>query len=386
MGKLPLYLFGTLNSLKMERRRQGQDVIDLGMGNPTDPTPANITEKLCDVAHDPKSHRYPVADGMAHLKREVANMYARDHGVSVSADDQVIMTIGSKEGISHLLLALTGPGDRVCVPAPYFPVHVYASVIAGAEAETIGFTSEVDLLDRLSFRCRCGELPLKLLILNFPHNPTGRMVSRHFFQSVVDLAKRYGFWVIHDFAYSRIVFDGIKAPSFLEIPGALDVAVEFGTFSKTYNMAGWRLGYCVGNPRMISALKRIKGYFDYGVFSAIQVAGIVALRDCEPDIQKQIQAYQERRDILCEGLNNMGWHTEKNSGGMFVWTRIPDSFRRGKGLDSMGVAMELLDKANVVVSPGAAFGKEGEGYLRIALVENKQRLRQALRQIKAVFS
>lgn len=383
MGKLPPYLFGTLNALKMERRRQGQDVIDLGMGNPTDPTPETITQKLCDVAHDPKSHRYPVADGMDHLKREMAAMYARDYGVTLSPKTEVIMTIGSKEGISHLLLALTGPGDRVCVPSPYFPVHVFASVIAGAEVETLGFHSEDHLLDGLVRRCGQKDRPLKLLILNYPHNPTGRLVSRDFFASVVDLAKTHRFMVIHDFAYSRIVFDGMTAPSFLEIPGAMDVGVEFGSFSKTYNMAGWRLGYCVGNPDMISALKRIKGYFDYGIFSAIQVAGIVALRHCEEDIQKQVRAYQERRDLLCDGLNRMGWETETPGGGMFVWSRIPDTFRHKKDTpDSMEVAMELLDKANVVMSPGAAFGPEGEGYMRIALAENKHRLRQALRQMK----
>jgi len=385
MGKLPPYLFGTLNTLKMKRRRQGVDVIDLGMGNPTDPTPETITEKLCEVAYDPKSHRYPVADGMNHLKKELTKMYMKDYMVSLSPEDNVMMTIGSKEGISHLLLALIGSGDRVCVPAPYFPVHVFSSVISGGDVHTLPFHSEQDFLDRLAHLCNHGGRPLKLLILNYPHNPTGRLVTRNFFQSVVGLANTHGFMVIHDFAYSKITFDGIKAISFLETPGALDVGVEFGSFSKTYNMAGWRLGYCTGNSQMIEALKKIKGYFDYGIFSAIQVAGIIALRYCDGDIQKQIDIYQERRDLLCEGLNQMGWDTEKPGGGMFVWTRIPEYFKSKKNLDTMGVAMELLDKANVVVSPGSAFGKEGEGYLRVAMVENKQRLRQALRQMKNVI-
>lgn len=311
-------------------------------------------------------------------------MYARDYGVDLSPDENVIMTIGSKEGISHLLLALTGPGDRVCVPSPYFPVHVFASVIAGADVETLGFDAEDDLLEKLEDRCKKGEEPLKLLILNYPHNPTGRLVTYGFFKGVVSLAKQYGFMVIHDFAYGRIVFDNRNVSSFLDVPGAMDVGVEFGSFSKTYNMAGWRLGYCVGNPQMISALKRIKGYFDYGIFSAIQVAGIVALRHCDDEVQKQIESYQKRRDLLCDGLNKMGWETEKPGGGMFVWTRIPHGFIGKSKPDSMEVAMELLEKANVVVSPGSAFGPEGEGFLRIALVENRQRLRQALRQMKAV--
>lgn len=381
MGKLPPYLFGTLNTMKIQRRQVGHDIIDLGMGNPTDPTPQVITDKLCQVAHDPKSHRYPVADGMKPIKAELALMYKRDYDVRLCPDTQVIMTIGSKEGISHLCLALTGPGDRVLVPSPYFPIHVYAAVIAGAEVLIRLFVSESQFLDDLVQCCYDEKNKPKLLLLNFPHNPTGRLVSQAFFVEIVRLAKRYGFMVIHDFAYSKIVFDGKKAPSFLEIPGAADVGVEFGSFSKAYNMAGWRIGYCAGNPEMIAALKRMKGYFDYGIFSAIQVAGIVALRHCDMDIQNQRQIYQERRDILCEGLNRMGWETPRPEAGMFVWTRIPERFITQEGLDSMGVSMKLLDQADVLVSPGSAFGPDGEGYLRIALVENKQRLRQALRQI-----
>jgi alanine-synthesizing transaminase len=322
---------------------------------------------------------------MKNFKKELSVMYEKDYGVHLSPDKQIISTIGSKEGISHLCLAVTGPGDRVIVPAPYFPIHVYAPVIAGAEVTTVPLGTEESLLRNIHDRCTVSSQVPRLLILNFPHNPTGAIVSRGFFQEIVTLAKAKGFMVLHDFAYSKIVFDGEKAPSFLEIPGACDIGVEFGSFSKTYNMAGWRIGYCAGNEKLISALKQIKMYYDYGIFSAIQVAGITALRSCDDEIRKQVGVYQERRDILCSGLEQIGWETPKPPAGMFVWAKIPERIMKAYENDTMKVALALLDKSGVVVSPGSGFGNEGEGFFRIAFVENKQRLRQAIRQIGRYF-
>ena len=356
MDQLPPYLFGMINAMKMEKRRNGIDIIDLGMGNPVDPAPQQVTEKLCNVAMDPKTHRYPAAGGMKNLKREIALYYKRNYDVDLNGVDDVICTIGSKEGISHLCLALLGPGDTVLVPAPAFPIHVYAAVIAGANVLRISLNSEEESLQQISTMCKSLYPGPKLVMLNYPHNPTGVLATKDFFKEIVVLAKKYNFMVINDFAYSKITFDGYVAPSFLEVEGAKDVGVEFGSFSKSYNMAGWRIGYCVGNSEIIQALGQIKGYFDYGIFSAIQVAGIVALRHCEDEVRKQIETYEKRRDILCDGLNRMGWETEKPGGGMFVWSRIPRGFMGKSKPDSMAVAMEILDKANVVMSPGSAFG------------------------------
>lgn len=323
MNQLPPYLFGMINKIKMEKRWQGIDVIDLGMGNPMDPTPDRVTEKLCEAAVDPKTHRYPAAGGMKNLKREIALFYKRKYGVELTGEDDVICTIGSKEGISHLCLALLGPGDTVLVPSPAFPIHIYAAVIAGASVLRFPLSSEEAFLRRVAEMCQSLYPHPKLVMLNYPHNPTGALASREFFAEMVVLAKRYNFMVINDFAYGQITYDGLKAPSFLEIPGALDVGVEFGSFSKSYNMAGWRLGYCVGNKEMVGGLAKIKGYYDYGIFSAIQVAGIVAMRDCDDAIVEQVAVYQKRRDALCDGLTRMGWDVEKPKAGMFLWRRFP---------------------------------------------------------------
>jgi alanine-synthesizing transaminase len=380
MEQLPPYLFGMINKMKTEKRRRGCDVIDLGMGSPVDPTPEPIIEKLCDVARDPKSHRYPAADGMKNLRREIALSYSRDYGVGLNSETEVICTIGSKEGLSHLSLALVGPGDTVLVPAPAFPIHIYAAVIAGGSVTRIALDDNDEIfLRRLHDMC-AGMLPRpKVLILNYPHNPTARLGSRDLFAEVVTLAKKFGFMVVHDFAYSKIAFDGYRPPSFMELPGARDVGVEFGSFSKTYNMAGWRLGYCVGNRDIISGLAKIKGYYDYGVFSAIQVAGIVALRHCESQVIEQVDRYQRRRDILCDGLTRMGWDINIPGAGMFVWAKLPEPFDR---MGSMDFSLGLMQQANVAVAPGIGFGDEGEGYVRIALVENGHRIRQALKQIR----
>ena len=379
MEQLPPYLFGMINKMKMEKRWGGDDVIDLGMGNPIDPAPGQVTEKLIDVAKDPKSHRYPVAGGMKNLKREIALYYERNYGVSLDGVNDVICTIGSKEGISHLSLALLGPGDSVLVPAPAFPIHVYAAVIAGASVIRISLYSEESFLQQIQNVCQSLYPRPKRIMLNYPHNPTGTLASKEFFTEVVKLAKRFNFMVINDFAYARITFDDYVAPSLLEIPGAKDVAVEFGSFSKSYNMAGWRLGYCVGNPQIIEGLAKIKGYYDYGIFSAIQVAGIVAMRDCEDSIREQVEVYQDRRDVLCDGLERMGWEVEIPKAGMFLWVKIPEPYVR---MGSVRFAVEMMNRANVAVAPGAGFGEEGEQYLRLALVENENRIRQALKQMK----
>jgi len=379
MKQLPPYLFGMINKMTMEKRWQGDDVIDLGMGNPSDPAPGPVTEKLREVAADPKSHRYPVAGGMKNLKREIALYDQRNYGVGLDGDDDVICTIGSKEGISHICLALLGPGDTVLVPAPSFPIHVYAAVIAGANVLRIPLSTEDEFIAHIVSMCKSLYPGPKLLMLNFPHNPTGTLASKEFFREVVRLAKRYHFMVINDFAYAKITFDDYVAPSFLEVDGAMDVGVEFGSFSKSYNMAGWRLGYCVGNTEIIKGLSQIKGYYDYGIFSAIQVAGIVAMRDCDTEISAQANIYRRRRDVLCEGLERMGWSVPVPKAGMFVWTPIAAPYDQ---MGSIRFAVEMMRRANVAMAPGAGFGDEGDGYLRLALVENENRIRQALKQMR----
>lgn len=379
MNQLPPYLFGMINKMKMEKRWAGDDVIDLGMGNPIDPTPGPVTDKLVEVATDPKIHRYPVAGGMKNLKREIALYYKRNYDVDLTGEDDVICTIGSKEGISHLCLALLGPGDTVLTPAPAFPIHVYAAVIAGANVLRITLGQEDEMLAQIETMCDSLYPKPKLLMLNFPHNPTGELVSKEFFVEVVKLARKHNFMVINDFAYSKITFDGRVAPSLLEVPGAKDVAVEFGSFSKSYNMAGWRLGYCVGNTEMIGGLAAIKGYYDYGIFSAIQVAGIVAMRDCDEQITEQVEVYQKRRDFLCDGLTKMGWEVELPKSGMFLWVRIPEPYVQ---MGSIKFSIEMMHRANVALAPGAGFGVEGDSYLRLALVENEHRVGQALKQMR----
>lgn len=379
MGQLPPYLFGMINEIKMRKRLMGEDVIDLGMGNPTDPTPEPIIGKLCEVVQDPRSHRYPVAQGLKNLRREIAKSYSMDYGVKLDSETEVICTIGSKEAISHMCLAVVGPGDNVLVPAPAFPIHIYASVIAGGNIIRIPLADDTRFLKRIAVMCESVIPRPKALILNYPHNPTGKVVDREFFSEIVSVAKKYGFAVLQDFAYAKITFDGYKAPSFLEADGAKEVGVEFGTFSKSYNMAGWRIGYCVGNAALINGLGKIKGYYDYGVFSPVQISSIVALRDCADDVVKQVQLYQSRRDTLCRGLAGMGWDVEPPKAGMFVWAQIPEPFRR---MGSMNFVLHLAEHGNVIMSPGVGFGDEGEGFVRIAIVENEHRIRQALKQMR----
>ena len=379
MSQLPPYLFGMINQMKMEKRWNGDDVIDLGMGNPVDPAPQLVIDKLIEVANDPRTHRYPVADGLRNLRREITKNYKKDYDIDLDADEEVICTIGSKEGISHLALALIGPGDTVLVPAPAFPIHVYAAIIAGGSVIRILLEGEDSFVSRIANMCENVQPRPKVLILNYPHNPTSILGSREVYKEIVALAKKYDFMVVHDFAYAKITFDGYVAPSFMEVEGARDVGVEFGSFSKSYNMAGWRLGYCVGNREIVAALRKIKGYYDYGIFSAIQIAGIMALRHCDEDIVRQAGLYESRRDVMCDGLERIGWPAEPPKAGMFVWTRIPAPFDK---MGSMDFSIEMMHRANVALAPGIGFGEEGEGYLRLALVENEHRIRQAIRQMK----
>lgn len=377
--RLPPYLFGKINALKLAKRRAGIDVIDLGMGNPTDvPDPAVIA-KLCEAVQDEKSHRYPMASGLPHLRREVALRYQRIHGVALDPETEIIAGLGSKEVFSHMCLALLGPGDTAVVPAPSFPIHVYAVALASGNVLSIDCTKPDRFLADISDICHRLYPRPKVVILNYPHNPSTAVVERGFFVDVVALAKRFGFMVIHDFAYGDVCFDGYQAPSFLSVPGAKDVGVETTTMSKGFNMAGWRLGFCAGNPEMVRALATIKGYYDYGIFQAVQVAAIVALRTGDEFSRKQALEYQGRRDVLVDGLRRIGWEVEPPKGTMFVWAKYPEAWRAR--MNSIEFSMKLLEEAEVAVSPGGGFGELGEGYLRLALVENEQRLRQAVRQI-----
>ena len=377
--RLPPYLFGRLNALKLAKRQQGADIIDLGMGNPSDPAPDIVIEKLCEAAQDPRNHRYSASKGVKNLRMEIAKKYARKWNVELDWDSEVLACIGSKEGFSHLCLAMLGPGDTTIVPDPAFPIHNYGVGLAGGNVITVPLGNDQKFLDTIAMVCEHLFPKPKLLILNFPHNPTAMMVDEGFFETVVDLAKRFKFAVIHDFAYGETCFDGYKAPSFLSAKGAKEVGVEFTTMSKPYNMAGFRVGFVAGNRQMIDYLATIKGYYDYGIFQAIQIAGIIAMRHCDDLITAQNEKYRIRRDAVCEALQRLGWQVEKPRASMFVWARVPEEHLRGKG--TIDYAIDLMEHAEVAIAPGAAFGENCEGYILIALVENEQRLRQAIRNI-----
>ena len=377
--RLPPYLFSRLNALKLAKRQQGADIIDLGMGNPTDPAPQIIVDKLCEAARDPRNHRYSASKGIKNLRGEVAKKYARLWNVQLDPETEVLACIGSKEGFSHMCLAMLGSGDTAIVPDPAFPIHNYAVALAGANVITVPLGNDEKFINNITGVVEHLYPKPKLLILNFPHNPTAMTVDEGFFGPVVDLAKRFGIAVIHDFAYGETCFNGYKAPSFLSVKGAKDVGVEFTTLSKPYNMAGFRVGFAAGNKDMLNYLATIKGYYDYGIFQAVQIAGIIAMRECNNDIIVQNQKYQSRRDVVCDGLNRIGWSVEKPRASMFVWAKVPPEHLKGKG--SLDYAIDLVEHAEVVIAPGRAFGENGEGYMRIALVENEQRLRQAVRNI-----
>jgi len=377
--RLPPYLFGRLNALKLAKRQQGADIIDLGMGNPMDTAPKVVIDKLCEAVQDPRNHRYSASKGIKNLRREVALKYERKWGVQLDWETEVLACIGSKEGFSHLCLAMLGPGDTAIVPDPAFPIHNYSVALAGANVITVTLGNDQTFLDTIAMVCEHLYPKPKLLILNYPHNPTAMTVDEGFFEPVVALAKRFGIAVIHDFAYGETNFDGYHPPSFLSAKGAKDVGVEFTTMSKPYNMAGFRVGFVAGNRDMIDYLATIKGYYDYGIFQAVQIAGIIAMRHCDDDIIAQNKKYQSRRDVVCEGLKRIGWSVEKPRASMFVWARVPEEHSQGKG--SIDFAMDLMEHAEVSIAPGRAFGEKGEHHMRIALVENEQRLRQAMRNI-----
>lgn len=383
MDRLPPYLFGSINALKTKLRRAGRDVIDLGMGNPNDPTPGVIVEKLKEAVQDKRNQRYSVSHGIYNLRREFALFYERRLGVALDPESEVIATLGSKEGFSHLCLAVLGPGDLVVTPTPTFPIHIYGPVIAGANVIGVSMEgSEEDLLERIASICMSVSPRPKVVILNFPHNPTARTIEYGFFEEAVKLARRFGFYIIHDYAYGLTTYDGYRAPSILQVPGAKDLAAETFTMSKGYNMAGWRIGFTAGKKEMIRLLADIKGYYDYGVFQAVQIATVIALRNCDDEIEKQAALYARRRDSLCEGLTRSGWSVVPPRATMFVWAQIPERYR---ALGSVEFATRCLNEADVALAPGRGFGEEGEGFVRIALVENEERLKQAVRQMRRAF-
>jgi alanine-synthesizing transaminase len=376
--RLPPYLFGKINKLKYQKRVAGIDVIDLGMGNPTDPPAEIITEKLREAVGDSRNHRYSVANGISNLRKEVAARYWKKYGVRLNPDTEVIACLGSKEGFSHMCLALMGPGDTAIVPAPTFPIHSYSVMLASGNVIALDVRKPDVFLSNVAYTCQHLFPKPKVVIVNFPHNPSGTTIEQDFYVELVKLAKEYEFLVISDFAYADVCYEGYQAPSFLATPGAIDVGVELTTMSKGYSMAGWRVGFCSGNAEMVRALQTIKGYYDYGIFQAVQIAAIVALRHCEGEVEAISREYEKRRDVLCDGLTRQGWNIEKPKAGMFVWAPIPEAWSE---MGSIDFAMKLLDEGGVAVSPGRGFGEEGEGYLRLAIVENEHRLRQAVRQI-----
>src|SRR5256714_9692382 len=356
------------------------DIIDLGMGNPTDPTPEPVVKKLAEAARDPRNHRYSVSNGIAGLRKEVAKKYRNKYGVELDPESEIIATIGSKEGFSHLCLALLGPGDTAIVPDPAFPIHIYAVAMAGANVIRVPLGNDQAFLDRIE-RTIEGLYPTpKLLILNYPHNPTAMTIEPGFWERAIEMCHRRGIMIISDFAYGEICFDGYRAPSFLAADGAKELGVEFTTMSKSYNMAGWRCGFCAGNADMVKALATFKGYYDYGMFSPIQLASVIAMRACKQTPEEQSKLYQTRRDEVCRGLDKLGWTYDKPRASMFVWARIRDEHLKGQG--SIDFCLRMMDEAEVALAPGRAFGENGENCVRIALVENEHRLRQAMRNLQ----
>ncbi len=381
--KLPPYVFAVVNERKAQLRAEQLDVIDLGMGNPDGSTPEVVINKLVEAARNPRNHRYSMSRGIPKLREEIARRYAANYGVKIDPEKEAIVTIGAKDAAAHLLFAVIGPGDAVVSPNPAYPIHQYGVLMAEGTACLLPMPTPAEFLNRLEDLFRTGNPQPKLILISFPHNPTTHCVDLDFFRAVIALAREHGAMVVHDFAYADLCFDGYRAPSILQVEGAKDVAVEFFSMSKSYNMAGWRVGFCLGNAKMIAALARIKSYLDYGVFQPIQIASIVALRECEDETRKICALYQSRRDVLVEGLCRAGWPVESPRGTMFLWAPIPARFQ---SLGSLEFSKQLLDNALVAVSPGVGFGPMGEGHVRFALVENDQRIRQATRNIKRWFS
>jgi alanine-synthesizing transaminase len=380
--RLPPYVFNITNELKMASRRRGEDIIDLSMGNPDGPTPKHIVEKLVEAAQRQDTHGYSVSKGIPRLRKSICEWYRRRWGIEFDPDSEAIVTIGSKEGLAHLMLATLERGDTVLVPNPSYPIHIYGAIIAGADIRSVRMTPGVDFFAELERAI--GELipKPKMLVIGFPSNPTAQCVELAFFERVIALAREHDILVVHDLAYADITFDGWKAPSIMQVPGAREVAVEFFTMSKSYNMAGWRIGYMVGNKDLVHALARIKSYHDYGSFTPIQVASIIALdgpQDCVEEIRR---TYEKRRDVMVRGLRDAGWMVENPKASMYIWAKIPDFYA---GLGSIGFTKRLVEDAKIAVAPGIGFGDYGDDHVRIALIENEHRLRQAARGVREMF-
>lgn len=380
--RLPPYVFNIVTELKAQARARGEDIIDFGMGNPDQPTPPHIVDKLIESVQRGDTHRYSISRGIPRLRKAICDWYQRRFNVELDADKEAIVTIGSKEGLAHLALATMGPGDVVLVPNPSYPIHPYGFVIAGADIRHVPLVAGVDFFAELEKAIKGSWPKPKMLVLNFPGNPTTQCVDLDFFEKVVAIAREHEIWVVHDLAYADIAFDGYVAPSILQVPGAKDVAVEFFTLSKSYNMPGWRVGFMCGNHHLVSALARMKSYLDYGMFTPIQIAAITALEGPQDCVHEISEMYRGRRDVLCEGLNAMGWKVEKPRASMFVWAPIPPAYRH---LGSLEFSKKLLEDAKVAVSPGIGFGEYGDDHVRFGLIENEHRTRQAVRCIREMF-
>ncbi len=379
MHRLPPYVFAEVNALKMEKRWAGEDIIDLGMGNPDLAAPKHIIDKLVEAARKKHNHRYSASKGITRLREGIAEWYKRGYDVDIDPEREAVVTIGAKEGLSHLVLVLISPGDVVFAPNPTYPIHPYSAIIAGGDVRSVPIGPDRNFLEDLQTAVKQTWPRPKLLIISFPHNPTTTVVDLDFFYKIVEFAKENKMMVIHDLAYADLTFDGYKAPSFLQVPEAREVGVEFFSMSKSYSMAGWRVGFCVGNPEMVAGLTRIKSYLDYGVFQPIQIAATVALKGDQSCVSEIVSTYQSRRDILVDGLNRLGWHTEKPKGTMFVWAHIPEQFRH---MGSVKFSKYLIEEGKVAVSPGLGFGEYGDEYVRFALVENELRTKQAIRGMR----
>ena len=379
---MPPYVFNIVNELKMQERRRGEDIIDFGMGNPDQPAPEHVIDKLVEASQRKDTHRYSMSRGVPRLRRAICNWYKQRFDVDLDPETEAIVTLGSKEGLAHLAMAIIDKGDVVLVPNPAYPIHPYGFILGGADVRHVPIGPDIDFFAELENAMRNSWPKPKLLLLNFPSNPTAQCVDIGFFEKVVAFANEYKIWVVQDFAYADIVFDGYKAPSILQVEGAKEVAVEFFSLSKSYNMPGWRVGFMVGNNTLVHALARIKSYLDYGMFTPIQIAAIKALEGSQECVKDIVSVYQARRDVLCEGLNSIGWPVDLPSATMFVWAEIPDRY---KALGSLEFSKKLLLEAKVAASPGIGFGEYGDKYLRFALVENEQRTRQAIRGIKSMF-
>ncbi len=382
MNRLPPYVFATVNEIKMEARHRGEDVIDLGMGNPDMPTPKHIVDKLIEASEKSHNHRYSASMGITKLRHAIVDWYKRRFDVDLNPEEEAIVTIGAKEGLAHLILATVSPGDVVFAPNPTYPIHPYSVIIAGGDLRSIPIGPDRDFFEDLLAATKQTWPNPKMLIISYPHNPTTAVVDLTFFEKIVEFCREHDIIVVHDFAYADLVFDGYKPPSFLQVPGAKDIGVELFSLSKSYSMPGWRVGFCVGNPVLVGALRRLKSYLDYGIFQPIQIASIIALNGPYDCVEEIVETYRERRDVLIDGLKRVGWEIERPKGTMFVWAKIPEKFRK---MGSLEFSKMLIEKAKVAVAPGVGFGEYGDDYVRFALVENPHRTRQAIRGIRQIM-